>query len=259
MTKGYIAFYWGLFCWIMVATYVSVVLHRCLAHRAVLLPQSFVHFIAGFTSFFVLYVNPRVWVAEHRLHHAHSDTEADPDKKPGWNVFKFIWWSLTNPAGSNDEHVVKITKDPQLNTWVMRLCSNQQFGVFAQFLGGFILPYVLMGCEFWPAFGLWWTIRIGGIAVKLIQGYFAHTRAYGYRNFETDDNSVNMNGWVSTFLSAGESLQNNHHARPTSPTHAFRSGERDFGFGLVWLYAKLGIATFPQKSTVTPIQEVVTA
>src|SRR5437870_2377700 len=95
---GYLALYFAVFGWTMVATYVSVVLHRCLAHRAILLPQWFVHLVTIVTNSFVLYVNPRVWVAEHRLHHAHSDTDDDPDKKPGWNLWKFTWWSLANPA-----------------------------------------------------------------------------------------------------------------------------------------------------------------
>src|SRR5437667_430134 len=97
-----------LVAWILMATYVSVILHRCIAHRAILLPQWFCDGITAVTATFVIYVNPRVWVAEHRLHHAHSDTEDDPDKKPGWNLWKFITWSLLNPAGPHDQHVEKI-------------------------------------------------------------------------------------------------------------------------------------------------------
>jgi stearoyl-CoA desaturase (delta-9 desaturase) len=252
-TGFYVAYF--AFCWLCVATYVSVILHRCLAHRAVFLPQWFCEGVMAFTSTFILYVNPRVWVAEHRLHHAHSDTDEDPDKKPGWSLLKFISWSLLNPAGPDDEHIAKITREPLLNTPLMRLYSNPKAGVVFQLGTSWILPYALTGA-FWPSFGMWWGIRLGGIIVKSIQGYFAHNKAYGYRNFETDDQSVNCNGWFATFMSAGESLQNNHHARPTSPIHAFKTGERDFGYVLVWFYKQLGLATFPQRSTVTPVPQV---
>jgi fatty-acid desaturase len=254
----YYALIWAVLCWASVATYVSVILHRCLSHRAILMPQWFIHLVTVWTNTFIMYVNPRTWVAEHRLHHAYSDTEDDPDKKPDWSLWKFTWWSLANPAGSNDEHVVKITKDRELNTWVMKLYSNARFGLFCQLVTGFILPYALMG-SFWKAMCCWWGVRIGGICVKMIQGYFAHKVVYGYRNFETSDQSTNINGLIPAFLSAGESLQNNHHARPTSATHAFKAGERDFGYILVWVYNKIGLATFPQKSTVTPVPEISTA
>ncbi|HVY62487.1 MAG TPA: fatty acid desaturase, partial [Planctomycetota bacterium] len=252
-TGFYFAYF--MFCWLCVATYVSVILHRCLSHRAVLLPQWFIEGVMAFTASFILYVNPRVWVAEHRLHHTHSDTDEDPDKKPGWSLFKFITWSIFNPAGPHDEHVERITREPALNTPLMRLYSNPPFGFFCQMVSGWFLPYALTR-SFWPTFAMWWGIRLGGLVVKSIQGYFAHNKAYGYRNFETDDSSVNCNGWFATFMSAGESLQNNHHARPTSPIHAFKAGERDFGYALVWAYKALGLATLPQKNTVTPVPEV---
>jgi stearoyl-CoA desaturase (delta-9 desaturase) len=245
-------------CWLFVATYVSVILHRCLSHRAVLLPQWFIEGVMVFTSTFILYVNPRVWVAEHRLHHAHSDTDEDPDKKPGWSLLKFITWSIFNPAGPHDEHVAKITREAALTSPLMRLYSNPFAGLVFQLVTSWIIPWYLTH-NFWAAFGLWWGIRLGGLIVKSIQGYFAHSRAYGYRNFETNDNSVNCNGWFATFMSAGESLQNNHHARPTSPIHAFKPGERDFGWALVWLYKQIGLATFPSKSSVTPVPEVAPA
>ncbi len=249
---------WFFTGWLSVATFVSVILHRCLAHRALLMPQWFIHLVTILNNTFVLYVNPRVWVAEHRLHHAHSDTDEDPDKKPDWSLWKFVTWSIANPAGPHDEHVEKITKDKALQTWVMRFYSDPRVGMFCQFATGFIVPWLIMR-SFWPALFVWFQIRIGGIIVKSIQGYFSHSRSYGYRNFETNDNSVNLNGWFATFMSAGESLQNNHHARPTSPIHAFKAGERDFGWGLVWVYEKIGLVTFPAgKNVPTPVPEVVT-
>ena len=258
MHKSYYIAAYAAASWILVATYVSVILHRCLAHRALLLPQWFCELVMAVTNTFFLYVNPRVWVAEHRLHHAHSDTDEDPDKKPGWSLWKFCTWSIFNPAGPHDEHVARVTREPALNSPLMRLYANPVFGFICQLGTGFILPYLIMQ-TFWGAFCLWFGLRMGGIFVKAIQGYFSHHKDYGYRNFETDDVSNNLNGWIATFMSAGESLQNNHHARPQSPTHAFKPGERDFGWALVWVYKQLGLVTLPQKSTVTPVPEVATA
>jgi stearoyl-CoA desaturase (delta-9 desaturase) len=255
MPKTYLIAAWFFLCWVFVATYVSVILHRCLAHRALFLPAWFCEGVMAITNTFILYVNPRVWVAEHRLHHTHSDTEEDPDKKPGWGLVKFCLWSIFNPAGPHDEHVERITRESALNTPLMRLYSYPPLGLFCQLITGFLVPYLITGV-LWQAFCVWFGLRIGGIFVKAIQGYFSHHADYGYRNFETNDKSNNLNGWIATFMSAGESLQNNHHARPTSPIHAFKPGERDFGWALVWVYKHLGLVTFPQKSTVTPVPEV---
>jgi stearoyl-CoA desaturase (delta-9 desaturase) len=244
--------------WVSIGTYVSVVLHRGLSHRALVLPQWFIHLVTMWSASFVIYVNPKVWVAEHRLHHAHSDTDQDPDKKPGWNLWQFTWWSITNPAGPHDEHVARLVREPALNTWVMRLYSDPKFGLFSQVVTGMLLPFWIFGGLWQGAIG-WLGLRLGGVLVKMIQGYFSHSPLYGYRNFDTDDVSNNLNGWFATWVSAGESLQNNHHARPQSPTHAFKAGERDFGMFLVRFWQMLGLVTIPEKNTVTPVAEVAPA
>lgn len=251
-------FFFCALSWVAMGTYVSVILHRGLAHRALQLPQWFVHVVTVLSATFVIYVNPKVWVAEHRLHHAHSDTEQDPDKKPGWGLWKFTLWSIFNPAGPHDEHVARLVREPALNTWVMRLYSDPKYGFFCQLVPGALLPWALF--ETWSGtFAGWLGIRLGGVMVKMIQGYFSHHKDYGYRNFETDDVSNNLNHWFPAFVSAGESLQNNHHARPQSPTHAFKPHERDFGWWLVRLWAAAGLVTFPEKNFVTPVREVAQA
>lgn len=244
--------------WVAMGTYVSVILHRGLAHRALTLPTWFIHLVTVFSATFVIYVNPKVWVAEHRLHHAHSDTDQDPDKKPGWGLWKFTMWSIFNPAGPHDEHVARLVREPALNTWVMRLYSDPKFGFFCQLATGAIIPFLLFQSAI-GTFLAWLGVRLGGVGVKMIQGYFSHHKDYGYRNFETSDVSNNLNGWVPSFLSAGESLQNNHHARPQSPTHAFKAGERDAGWLLVRLWQSLGLVTLTDKNTVTPVAEVTAA
>ena len=146
MTSNQAMLILGLFAanWLVMATYVSLILHRGLAHKAIRFPGWFVKLVTAIADTFFIYVNPRVFVAEHRLHHAHADTEDDPDKKPGWSFWRYMLWSIVNPAGPNDDHVVKVSQDKIFKTRVLRLYSNPWFGVVCQFGGGLILPYLII-------------------------------------------------------------------------------------------------------------------
>jgi stearoyl-CoA desaturase (delta-9 desaturase) len=54
---------------------------------------------------------------------------------------------------------------------------------------------------------------------------------YGYRNFNTPDNSTNSR-WLSLFT-FGDNLQNNHHALPWSYTSAVKKGEFDLSAWII--------------------------
>ena len=46
-------------------------------------------------------------------------------------------------------------------------------------------------------------------------------------------------------MTAGESLQNNHHAKPTLPIHAHKPEEWDAGYSVVKLLDMVGLVTMP--------------
>jgi stearoyl-CoA desaturase (delta-9 desaturase) len=77
-----------------------------------------------------------------------------------------------------------------------------------------------------------WPIALTGI----INGRWKHP--IGYRNFVTDDASVNMPFlWI---LSSGESFANNHHADRTSEKFSRRLIELDVGWLLIQILQQLG-------------------
>lgn len=73
----------------------------------------------------------------------------------------------------------------------------------------FIDPLLVVFCYIIPA---GYSKFISGIQLSVVH-------LYGYRNFETSDKSTNNIFW--NFITLGEGLHNNHHARP---------GEYDFSF-----------------------------
>jgi stearoyl-CoA desaturase (delta-9 desaturase) len=64
---------------------------------------------------------------------------------------------------------------------------------------------------------------------------------WGYRNYETDDDS--RNNAVVGFLTGGEGWHNNHHADPRSARHGHYRWEIDFAWQVIRLLAWLRLAT----------------
>ena len=63
---------------------------------------------------------------------------------------------------------------------------------------------------------------------------------WGYRNYETKDNSRNL--WWVGLLAYGEGWHNNHHAFPGRARHGHRWWEIDATYATICLMEKLGLA-----------------
>ena len=61
---------------------------------------------------------------------------------------------------------------------------------------------------------------------------------------------LNNNQWWMTFVTLGESWHNNHHAFPGSAHAGLRAGSMDVAYGLIRLWAALGLAS--QLNVPTP-------
>jgi stearoyl-CoA desaturase (delta-9 desaturase) len=66
------------------------------------------------------------------------------------------------------------------------------------------------------------------------------THVWGYRNYETDENS--RNNWFVALVSNGEGWHNNHHADQRSAAHGHRWWEFDVTYLTVLALEKLGLA-----------------
>lgn len=67
------------------------------------------------------------------------------------------------------------------------------------------------------------------------------THIWGYRNYETPDDS--RNNAIIGLLTGGEGWHNNHHADPTSARHGHHWWEFDFAWLTIRLLMWLGLAT----------------
>lgn len=95
--------------------------HRCLTHGAFRTSRWF-RFLLVAAGCAALQKGPLWWVAQHRLHHKHSDTDADPHSPVTGNFFHahFGWLFTTDPTLADARIVRDLAKYPEL-VWLERL------------------------------------------------------------------------------------------------------------------------------------------
>ena len=161
------------------------------------------------------------WVANHRRHHLYADDVGDPHS-PQFDGFgnRYVSafkgflhaqgsWVFDQATTDNEYYAKDILADPIAmffvrTRWVW-------YGMSAVFIPG-VMGYVfggvhsMIGCVLFS--GLLRAYLL--ILTSQLTGSVCH--AYGYRRFEVDDASTNE--FVTTILTFGEGLHNNHHRFP---------------------------------------------
>ncbi|MFC5491155.1 DesA family fatty acid desaturase [Dokdonella soli] len=213
---------------------VTLYLHRSQTHRSVDFHPALTHAFR-FWSWLTTAMVTREWVAVHRMHHAHSDTEQDPHSPHvlGIGTLLFKGTELYAEAcrskelltkygrGTPDDWIERHVYTPHCNCGptVLAIVDLALFGV-----GGMAIWAIqMMWIPFWAAgvvngIGHWW----------------------GYRNFETADRSANLIPWAMWV--GGEELHNNHHAFPSSAKFSMRRFEFDLGWLVIQMLAGLKLA-----------------
>jgi stearoyl-CoA desaturase (delta-9 desaturase) len=196
---------------------------------------------------------PARWVAVHRRHHQHADEQPDPHS-PLVNFFwgHMGWLFVKHPElsrlGIYDRYAKDILRDPfyvRLERNVMQLRINiLQLPVL--FAAGFLIELLLGGTTSAAvAYGV--SIMLFGSFVRTVivwhQTWAVNSIAHlwGYRNYETDEDSRN-NVFVG-ILANGEGWHNNHHADPRSARHGHRRWEVDTTWLAIRALMMLGLAT----------------
>ncbi len=211
---------------------VTLAYHRTLTHRGLRLAKPLEYAMAVLGAL-ALQGDPIRWVATHRKHHAHADSEGDPhgiDRGFRWAHMR--WLYRPNEAMPTDEELKHFAPDLWSDPFYRVL---QYVHVPLQF----VLAGVLFALGGWP-FVIW------GIFVRLVVSYhatwFVNSAAHslGYRTYRTADRSTNC--WWVALVSWGEGWHNNHHAFPFSARHGLRWFEIDPTWWLIKVLAWLRLA-----------------
>ncbi len=181
------------------------------------------------------------WGANHRKHHAFSDHEGDPHSpKEGF------WWS----------HVLwctrAMTPEERLahhERWAPDLASDPMLRFLDRtyIVWHLLLAAVLFAVGYFvDGWRLGWSLVAWGMFARLVLvlhcTWFINsvTHVWGYRNFETDDDSRNL--WWVALVTFGEGWHNNHHAVPRRANFGRKWWECDITYGTIWLLKQVGLA-----------------
>jgi fatty-acid desaturase len=224
--------------------------HRLLTHRGFTCPLWLEHTFAilGTCS---LEFSPALWVAVHRRHHHFSDDELDPHSPLKGFIWAHFGWLLTRSGDMKSRPLIEryakdIVRDP-LYAWIERR-KNWISIALAVWIGFFIFGFsaeLLAGGSVGHAVQLGASLFIWGGPVRTIFVWHTSwsvnsvTHLWGYRNYETSDQS--RNNQVIGWLSAGEGWHNNHHADPVSARHGHQWWEFDFTWQAIRLFMVLGL------------------
>jgi stearoyl-CoA desaturase (delta-9 desaturase) len=231
---------------------INLCYHRLLTHRSFSCPLWLEH------AFSILGVcclqdAPARWVLIHRLHHQFSDEQPDPHSPLVTFFWGHVGWLLVenrqlHDLSTYDRYARDLLRDPlymrleRRGGWLW--VNLAQWFVF---LGAGALIGAVLG---WPAieclqFGL--SLLVWGVLVRTVAVWHitwsvnSITHMWGYRNYETDENS--RNNWLVGLVSNGEGWHNNHHADQRSAAHGHRWWEFDVTYITIWLLEKCGLAT----------------
>ncbi len=193
------------FAWFLAGVYLADVLHMGIAHRALDYKEWFIKTVTVVNNFLGIYVDPIAWVNRHRLHHKNADHDGDPNKLSGDGFWQTLYRCLM-PYQCNEN----LAKDPVLQSRTFRVVANPLFAIVSQALSFYLLWKLVGSLKFTVV--MWLGTRIFALWVNMVQNYWTHTRDFGFRRYNDEqDNAMNIGDWLPVTATFSACLQNNHH------------------------------------------------
>lgn len=220
---------------------ITIGYHRLLAHRSFNCPKWFEYFwvLAGYLAF---EGSPIWWIVIHRAHHKYVDTPLDPHSpRYGLSYAHFGWTTLASYPSHIDPAIQAkdVIHDPiykfleQGGRWkrahTLGFASGLAFRLMILLFFGWVpaLASLLAG--------------LAVMQIPLLLNVVCHLPKWGYKNYATPDDSVNV--WWVGILAMGEGWHNNHHAGPGSAKSGMRPWEFDLSWIIISFMKQLGVIT----------------
>ncbi len=187
------------------------------------------------------------WVADHRRHHAYSDSDGDPHSpwRYGGGVkgltkgllhAHVLWLFDTEQTDQK-----RFTPDLLADRDVAKV--SRQFPLWVAV--SLLAPAVLGGLISWSWMGVltaffWASVIRVGLLHHITWSINSICHTWGARPFQTKDRAVNV-WWLAAF-SGGESWHNLHHADPTCARHGVDKGQVDTSARIIRWFERAGWA-----------------
>ncbi len=226
---------------------ITLYLHRGICHSAIDIRAPLAHFFR-FWLWFTTSMKTADWVAIHRKHHAKVETIDDPHSPivHGINTVLFRGADLYAEEKANEETIKKYSHNCP-NDWIEHkiYSGKSNLGILFLFILN-ILMFGVVGIIIWAIQMMWTPIFAAG-GINGVGHY------YGYRNFDTADESTNM--MPIAFFIGGEELHNNHHAYPTAAKFSYKPWEFDIGWLYIKIFSIIGLVKVKRLAPKTIVEE----
>lgn len=207
--------------------------HRLYAHRAYKTNRA-VEAVILFFSSMSLQGSALRWTFDHRLHHAHVDTDQDPYsiKKGFW--YAHFLWIIDKPKKIDPKVVPDLIKNPLI------MFQDRYYGLCATLSN--IAVFLFFGWlfnDYWGSFFIVTWLRMFALHhFTWFINSLAHT--WGDKPFCQEQTAVN--NYIIALLTFGEGYHNFHHTFAND----YRNGIRWYHFDptkwMIWALSKLGLA-----------------
>ena len=219
---------------------VTLTYHRLLTHRAFAVPKWLEYSLATVGTLSAQ-GSVLMWAAEHRVHHQTADTIKDPHT-PRKGLFFSHMGHLLLDGRRTPEELMRYVPDLASQKYYQFLHRNHLWVS----LSIFPLLYWVGGWQY----VLWGGFMRVTLMLHITWLVNSATHSWGYRTFETRDDSRNC--WWVALLAAGEGWHNNHHAQANCAAHGREWWEIDVTYVMIRGLELMGLAT----KVVKPIEQV---
>lgn len=232
---------------------INLCYHRLLAHRSLKVPRRLERSLATL-ALCSLEDTPTRWVANHRLHHVHSDDELDPHSPRDGVAWSHAGWLFRRAPDRRtyayfdkyardivaDDYYRWLERNPLAILWIYAIHA-------ACFAGAGLAVGRLAGGDWDHGLQLAASWLVWGVYVRTVLVWHitwsvnSLTHLFGYRTYETGEDS--RNNWFVGLVAMGEGWHNNHHHDPASASVQHRWWEIDGTWYVILLLERLGLAS----------------
>ena len=232
--------------YLLTALGITVGFHRLFVHNS-FETNIIVKFILTILGSMAVQGSMLKWVAIHRRHHQHSDTEHDPHSphhhgsgilgliRGAWH--SHIGWFFKPDPEDLSHYVQDLQKSPTLRV------ASVLFGVWIVL--GLVFPAILGGIISGTWIGCWTGLIWGGLVRVFLVHHVTWSvnsscHIWGFRPYKSDDQS--RDNPVFGVLAMGEGWHATHHAFPTSARHGLRWWQPDASYWFIRALQLVGLA-----------------
>lgn len=181
------------------------------------------------------------WAATHRLHHHKSDQEGDPHSPLIGAWWSHIFWLFVQRKEEDKDLLLKKYIPELVDRPIMQFFEKTfPLWIWGQGVALLAAGYAYGGWPMAASFVVW------GMCIRMTAAYHSTwfvnsaTHLWGYRNYDTRDESRNL--WWVAMLAYGEGWHNNHHAHPSVAPAGHRWWEVDMTWWVIRSLELTGMA-----------------